>query len=254
MWYTVVGIIDSTPLLSLFMEEREMIKKFIAGLMAASLVFSLCACGQETESKKSNETKVNSIDSEGKVTAEETTIHIHIPTVATCVEDSYCEDCYESLSPALGHDYQDGSCTRCNDIDPDSLPVNLNDVFLIDGKKYAFSTSAMTDSFGNVHTNTHEFRPSSSTASHAIFNINGEYKEFKGRVVMPSDAAYEAEVLITIYVDNVKKYEKARFNKITDDVTFSIDVTGAKMLKIQMSSNTIFDDDCYIVDAQLFKQ
>lgn len=232
-----------------------MVKKILAGLMAASLVFSLCACGQETESKKSNETKVNSIDSEGKVTVEETTIHIHIPTVATCVEDSYCEDCYESLSPALGHDYQDGACTRCNDIDPDSLPVELHELHVIDnGPWYKYSEEVLTDTFGNSYAGYHLFAED-ATKAFAVFNMNKEYKKFSCDIVVNDERYSELDASVFIYVDGKQVFQKNGITKRTGPIHVEIDVTGGQQLEIVgMDNNYSYSEVMCIVNAQLFKQ
>ena len=81
-------------------------------------------------------------------------VHVHgyiaSESQATCVEDGYvlytcsCGDTQTQVIPALGHEFQAGSCTRCGDADPDYVEptepekpaenpfsdVNDNDYFL----------------------------------------------------------------------------------------------------------------------------
>lgn len=42
----------------------------------------------------------------------------HLGAAATCTADSVCNACGELLEKALGHDYQEGICTRCGEADP----------------------------------------------------------------------------------------------------------------------------------------
>lgn len=257
MWYTVVGIIDSTPLLSLFMEEREMIKKFIAGLMAVSMVFSLCACGQKEDSeKKSNGNQSEKLDSVGNApAAETTTLHVHYPIAATCTDDSYCDDCYETLAPALGHDYQDGTCTRCGDIDPDSLPVKLHELHVIDkGPWCSYSEEVLTDTFGNTYAGYHWFAED-STKAFAVYNMNKDYKTFSCDIVVSDTRYSDLDASVFIYVDGREMFQKNGITKRTGPIHVEIDVTGGQQLEIVgMDNNYSYSDVMCVVNAQLFKQ
>ena len=57
----------------------------------------------------------------------------HIGGAATCTEQAVCERCNEKYGKALGHDYQNGVCTRCGDeLASEGLAYTLNS----DGNSY----------------------------------------------------------------------------------------------------------------------
>lgn len=52
-------------------------------------------------------------------TADETAAVGHNYSEATCTESKTCATCGKTKGEPLGHDFQNGSCTRCNEADPD---------------------------------------------------------------------------------------------------------------------------------------
>lgn len=247
-----------------YVEGKEMLKKIIALVLSMVLVMSFCSCGKTTENKEDEKYNKADLydenDYKGKgykddleeVPDEVTTVHKHTPTEATCLVVSECEECGEVLADALGHDYVDGICSRCGDVDPDLIPVGLDKLFVIDSKNYSYLTSPITDSFGNSHTNVHNFEYIWD-GSYAIFNLNKEYSSFKGSIVMPTTVTMNCEAAITIYVDDVIKYTKTGYTKIDDKVDFCVDVDEGKILKIEITSAGWSGDQCCIVNAQLTK-
>lgn len=98
---------------------------------------------------------------------------------ATCTESGYlsyavCSNCskrflWEEI-PALGHDYEGGVCTRCNEQDPDyvvseGLAYTLND----DGESYAVGIGTCTDT-DIIIPSTYEGKPVAYIAADGFAN------------------------------------------------------------------------------------
>ena len=63
----------------------------------------------------------------------------HDFAAADCTTPQTCARCGRVEGEALGHDYVDTKCSRCGKTDPDSLPVGLQELFLIDSAYYDYS-------------------------------------------------------------------------------------------------------------------
>lgn len=182
---------------------------------------------------------------------------------ATCTTPRKCTRCGKISGSALGHNYVNNKCTRCGKVDPDSLPVGLNTLYLIDYRygnswhRYYYTDSSFTDSFGNVYDGAHCYTGVYIDGGiYSKHNLNGKYSRFSGSIVAMPNTSTVSTYTIRIYVDDVLKFSKSGFSKTTGKVNFSVDVKGGSVLTIKASSDGTTGDsnmNVAIVNAQLTK-
>ena len=186
----------------------------------------------------------------------------HSYSAANCNSPKTCTRCGQTSGSALGHNYVNNKCSRCGKVDPDSLPVRLNDLHLIDSSfgntwhKYEYKNSAFTDSFGNVYDGAHCYIGVLNEGQYSTHNLNGKYLNFTGSIVAMPNTSTAGTYSISIYVDGVLKYSKSQFSKTTGKTDFSINVKGGSALTIKVcmdSGNGDSNMNVAIVNAQLTK-
>lgn len=179
---------------------------------------------------------------------------------ATCTEPQICSRCGEKSGEALGHKYNKNVCINCQKTDPESLPVGLNELFLIDSYEYEYKPGAFTDSYGNKYNGSHYymdlFESGNGVEPHSLFNLEGNFKTFTGSIVASTETDPEWSYYINIYVDGVLKYTKTGITKTSKKADFEIDVSNADTLEIRagLEGNTgDWNQEICIVDAELSK-
>lgn len=182
---------------------------------------------------------------------------------ATCYTPKTCVRCKCKSGSALGHKYVDNKCSRCGKVDPDSLPVELSELYLMDSSYYRYRNSRFTDSFGNTYNGAHAFYQSyfcfdgSAKEPHSIFSLNGKYSYFKGSIVATTEPSEDDTYYINIYVDDVLKFSKIGYSKTTGKIDFKVDVKNGQSLKIvvgiEQKHRYNYNDEIALVDAQLTK-
>ena len=184
----------------------------------------------------------------------------HSYSAATCTTAKKCSRCGVTSGSALGHNYVNNKCSRCGKTDPNSLPVGLHKLYVIDSKHYTYKSSTFTDSFGNTYNGVHLFEDlyesNNGREPHAIFNLNGNYKRFTGSIVATPQTSTNKTYYIHIYVDDVLVFSKSGYTKTTGKIDFSVDVTNGEKLSVCMGSENTGGDynmDIAIVNAQLTK-
>ena len=186
----------------------------------------------------------------------------HSYSAANCNSPKTCTRCRQTAGNALGHNYVNNSCSRCGKIDPDSLPVKLNDLPLIDSSfgngwhKYEYKNSSFTDSFGNVYDGAHCYLGVLNEGQYSTHNLNGKYSKFTGSIVAMPNTSTAGTYSISIYVDGILKYSKPKFSKTTGKTNFSVSVKGGTTLTIKVcmdSGNGDLNMNVAVVNAQLTK-
>lgn len=184
----------------------------------------------------------------------------HNYIAATCTSPKICSLCGETSGEALGHNYVNNACSFCGKTDPDSLPVGLDKIFVIDSYQYEYKPGTFTDSFGKKYNGVHYFtdlyQSGNGNEPHAMFNLNGQYKTFSGSIVASTETEPEWTYYINIYVDGILKFSKTGFTKTSGEVDFEIDVSTADTLEIRAGLEGNTGDWCQeigIVNAQLTK-
>lgn len=178
----------------------------------------------------------------------------HDYAAATCFLPQTCTRCEETLGEALGHEYVEDICFRCGEVDPDSLPVKLKELFVVDSRSYDIVDS-FTDSFGNDYVDVYTYYNYwSDSEANSIHNLNGKYSAFEGSIVAETNTDLRDTLTFTIFVDGEVKYTKTGFTKITGKVDFSVDVSGGTLLTIKVTHSKSVNGTIGIVDAQLKKR
>lgn len=91
-------------------------KQFLCVLTAWILVLSLCACTGDDSMPTTPSTPANS-------SAPTQPVCVHTYADADCVTPKTCTICGSTRGSALGHDYQEGLCTRCGQTDATYKPL-----------------------------------------------------------------------------------------------------------------------------------
>ena len=103
-------------------------KKVISLLVVAMVLLSLSACGNSNTNSDitSVDSQIFSTETEQNEPVESikpaTSTHTHDYSSATCTAPAKCS-CGATNGSALGHSYNNGVCTRCNEKDPNYKPV-----------------------------------------------------------------------------------------------------------------------------------
>ena len=172
---------------------------------------------------------------------------------ATCESPKTCKQCGNTDGNPLGHKYADNVCIRCQQVDPDSLPVGLDELHLINsGDHYEYSKNQFTDTYGYTYNGAHIYGFwSDETIS--VHNLNKEYVEFSGCFVAGNDMRQTAT--IEIYVDDVLIHTISDYTRETGKHEFSIDVSNAMKLKIRIVGERNYEGGVQIalVNAELTK-
>ena len=173
----------------------------------------------------------------------------HSFSPANCTTPSTCTVCEVTTGEALGHSYVDNICSVCGATDPDSLPVSLDKLPVIDSTyEYKFYNEALRDNFGNTYVGYHDF-PEEVNTAYAIYNLNGEYSTFSCDVF-----TFENDVTFAVYVDEVKKFQEDSITKTKGKIHVEIDVKNGQQLKILSTNNEYsWSDTVIVVNAQLEK-
>ncbi len=182
----------------------------------------------------------------------------HNYSAANCNSPKTCTRCGQTEGSALGHNYVNNKCSRCGKVDPDSLPVGLDKLVIIDCKSdfisgYKYDKGGLTDSFGRNYMGYHYFPAWPNM--YAIYHLDSKYSKLSLDIVATDSMESRAEATIGIYVDDVLKYSKSNFSRTTGKVHVNLDVKNGEKLEIRVTS-TSSGDICArvaIVNAQLTK-
>ncbi len=169
---------------------------------------------------------------------------------ATCFAPSTCSACGVTYGDPLGHTYADNICIRCQQVDPDSLPVNLGALHIIQSHRSDWRNKSITDSFGNTYTDGYYYYDAPYYNPYSIHNLRKECSTFSGSIVASQDMGGSAT--LTIYVDDVLVYTSPNFSKTTGKIDFSVDVTGGQKLTIKVDGNS-YSGSLVLVNTQLTK-
>lgn len=170
---------------------------------------------------------------------------------ATCEKPQICKRCGNSNGNPLGHRYADNICIRCNQVDPDTLPEGLDELYVIDSCSYQYTKDVFTDTYGYTYSGAHIYLDWWRDL-YSIHNLNKDYTTFSGSFVTGSSMSSSSSVTIEIYVDNVLKYKITDYTRETGRIDFEIDVKNAMKLSIKIL-NIHYTSEVAIVNAELHK-
>ena len=244
-----------------------MMKKLISLVLVMGILFCFAACEANEDNDddlRSTKSKVNSVYEDDDRTDDADTTqqatHKHKYSEATCSSPKTCTECGEIVGSVLEHNYVNNVCTYCGGTDPDSLPVGLDKLFVIDSEYYKYQPGSFTDSFGNVYDGVHLFEGleyvNYGAETHSTINLKMVYKSFSGSIVATTKTEPKMTYYVHIYVDDVLKFSKTGITKTTGKVDFNVDVTGGEVLKITAGSEFRYfggAEELGIVNAKLTK-
>ena len=173
----------------------------------------------------------------------------HDYSEATCLEPQICKRCSATSGDALGHDYVDYFCSRCGKQDPNSFPVRLDTLPVVDsGTFYEYSDNSLSDNFGNTYAGFHCFGGDTSGNSYAVYYLDGKYTSFSCDVL----TLCNEDVSFAIYVDDEMVYKSNKFNKVDGSMHVDIDIKDGQQLKIMAWNHKYrWKDNIYLVNTEL---
>ncbi len=185
----------------------------------------------------------------------------HSYSNANCNSPKTCTRCGQTSGSALGHNYVNNKCSRCGKVNPDSLPVGLDKLSVIDcsgttGYSYKFSNGGITDAFGNNYAGYHYFKTYNNSPQTVIYNLNYFYKTLAFDIIAPQDMLSDGVVMIEVYVDGTLEYCKSDYAKTTGKIHADINVKNGGTLTIKatrISGNWTYPVDIALVNAKLLK-
>lgn len=177
----------------------------------------------------------------------------HSYSDATCTSAKKCIRCGMTSGSALGHNYTNNKCSRCGKVDPDSLPVGLHELHVIDSSyKYKYYNDVLKDTFGNTYVGYHYFQEEAEE-SYAIYNLDNKYSKFTCDIVLDSEIN-DRDITVLMYVDNRVVFQKSGISKTSGKIHVDINVSGGQQLKIvAIDSLYSWSETICIVNAQLSK-
>lgn len=118
----------------------------------------------------------------------------------------------------------------------DETPTYLHELVVIDSVRYKYSQDVFTDSFGNIYDGYHNLN-NDDNSSYVVFNLNGDYSQFRCSLVAPQNTGSGRVFSVSIYLDGKLVYTLSDFTKRTGAQDISIDVTDVTKLEIRVGSN-----------------
>ncbi|MBQ4121211.1 MAG: NPCBM/NEW2 domain-containing protein [Clostridia bacterium] len=175
---------------------------------------------------------------------------------ATCLLPMTCTRCQGTKDSALGHTYVDNKCIRCEEIDPESLPVAVDKLHVINSKRYEV-VAPLTDTYGYTYDSGIVLTASFSNDAFVTYNLEKKYTQLSGSIVAPSDQLADGGGMdnFSIWVDDVCVFSVDHINRETAKIDFSIDITYATKLKFGCRDNwsSMANLTIAIVNAQVQK-
>ncbi len=173
---------------------------------------------------------------------------------ADCESPKRCKRCDKTEGAPLGHHYADDVCIRCGQVDPDTLPVKLESLPLVNSQSYTVDTNVFTDTYGDTYYGSSIYSSASwyNGGSISVYNTRKEFTKFRGSFV--GGQGMEGIATIDVFVDNVDKYHFDNYTRETGKLDFEIDVSNASLIKIHIiyvRSTGAYD--VRLVNAELYR-
>ena len=162
----------------------------------------------------------------------------HNYSAADCDSPQTCSRCGMTQGSELGHSYIHNICSRCGATDPDSLPVALNSLVVIDANPsswYSYDSGLVKDSYGNAYAGYYEYTSNMFDPVIVNYNLGGKYKTFSCDLIAPDYTESKAVLDLLIYVDDQLMYYVTDYTKLSGLKHIELDVTGGQRLTIQVS-------------------
>ncbi len=166
-----------------------------------------------------------------------------------CDTPKACTRCSATEGEAPGHSYNsDHKCIRCQAVDPNSLPVALDQLHVISSDAADIERQTIIDTYGDTYISSGYYdyynRPAFS-----LHNLKKEYSTFSGSIVSNQYTDLDAIITIEFYVDDILKHSVSNYKRETGKIDFNIDVVHGSTLRIKIISTE--RAYIHIVNAQL---
>ena len=170
---------------------------------------------------------------------------------ATCTTAQICRKCSAVSGNALGHDYVDYFCSRCDMQDPESLPVPLHTLPVIDSTyECYYYDRILTDNFDKTYVGYHFFQETGNDPGTAIYYLDGKYSRFTCDVL----TLCGEEVSFVVYVDDRIVYQSEKFDKVDGIIHVDVNIKNGQQLKISSWNHSYsWADTIYVVNTELSK-
>ena len=127
----------------------------------------------------------------------------------------------------------------CSIAHAEEKSVLLKDMHMEDSNECEIWEKELKDSYGNSYSG-NIVNMEASRNSYAVYNLDGEYTRFSGKIVIAEDVYTDCVMDIAIYGDGRELYSKAGLTRQTEAQDFDLDVTGVGTLEIRSSGVGIF--------------
>lgn len=162
----------------------------------------------------------------------------HQFSAATCTSPKVCTRCSITQGGALGHNYVNNKCSRCQKVDPESLPVKLKDIPTISVDPagwYSYSDNLVKDSYGNTYSGYHSLSANGLGTLTVDYNLSGKYRNFSCDLVAPEYLEVDGKLDIQFYVDGNLVYYKSDYTKTTGRIHIDFSVAGGQRLAVKVT-------------------
>lgn len=122
----------------------------------------------------------------------------------------------------------------------DNNNVNIVDMHEIAGQMWE-KVDSITDSYGNSY-NSNILKFDSSNNGYISYDLNGNYKSFKGSVVCSVDTGSDALLNIGFFADGKLIYGASDITRQQDAKDIDIDLTGVGTLEIKTSNTGAYSN------------
>ena len=133
----------------------------------------------------------------------------------------------------------------CSIAHAEEKSVLLKDMHMEDSNECEIWEKELKDSYGNSYSG-NIVNMEASRNSYAVYNLDGEYTRFSGKIVIAEDVYTDCVMDIAIYGDGRELYSKAGLTRQTEAQDFDIDVTGVGRLEIRSSG----EDSISLAEAE----
>ncbi len=154
---------------------------------------------------------------------------------ATCITPKTCERCGTTEGDLLPHNYINNQCSLCGQTNPDSLPVELNKIHVIDANSnfYKYDENSFQDTYGNTYIGVYIWGAHHSGIETVVYNLNKQYKTFTGSIVTSPRLESCAYADYYIYADDRLVYSFTQQEKTTAKIDFEVNIENATTLSIR---------------------
>ena len=133
----------------------------------------------------------------------------------------------------------------CSIAHAEEKSVLLKDMHMEDSNECEIWEKELKDSYGNSYSG-NIVNMEASRNSYAVYNLDGEYTRFSGKIVIAEDVYTDCVMDIAIYGDGRELYSKAGLTRQTEAQDFDLDVTGVGTLEIRSSG----EDSISLAEAE----